>query len=254
MSSVTSSISSLISSIFDVFRSIFATIVSALDSVVSIFTNLVRSVFDLMSGLVGFVLGELQPSALCFPIVISFQLPLRTWSNSRSEEKLQNAIFYRKKKEEENTTRLNTAGILTKHDRARRAMNKTKTMITSKKRTMLTCGITRDKCREHCHHRYPHRSLCGLFSLQTEKPGWGHHEEACLENKNPLTSANTTQILPPFFFQPTFLRPFRFFLLPPPFLLAMIPNPIPTQQGLARRTFSTISRPYPSFLTLIAGL
>ncbi|MCJ1263499.1 hypothetical protein MMC22_003369 [Lobaria immixta] len=59
MSSIVSSVSDLISSIFEVFRSIFATIISALDSVLAVFTNLVRSVFDLMSGLVGFVLGNI---------------------------------------------------------------------------------------------------------------------------------------------------------------------------------------------------
>lgn len=76
MSSIVSSVSDLISSIFEVFRSIFATIISALDSVLAVFTNLVRSVFDLMSGLVGFVLGEFPLLCMCTYALHSFQSSL----------------------------------------------------------------------------------------------------------------------------------------------------------------------------------
>ena len=57
MAAVISSLENLVASIFDIFRSIFNTILSALESVSAIFMNLVRSVFDLMSGLLGFILG-----------------------------------------------------------------------------------------------------------------------------------------------------------------------------------------------------
>lgn len=57
MASILSSLENLVASIFDIFRSIFNTVLSALESVSAIFANLVRSIFDLMSGLVGFILG-----------------------------------------------------------------------------------------------------------------------------------------------------------------------------------------------------
>ncbi|MCJ1411402.1 hypothetical protein MMC19_005491 [Ptychographa xylographoides] len=59
MTGITSSISALISSIIQIFTSILNTILNGVQSVAAVAGTLVKDVFDLASGLVGFLLGNI---------------------------------------------------------------------------------------------------------------------------------------------------------------------------------------------------
>ena len=58
MSSVTASLQNLVSSFLDIIKAIFQTFYSAFETVFATASGLISSIVDLMSGLIGFILGK----------------------------------------------------------------------------------------------------------------------------------------------------------------------------------------------------
>jgi len=59
MTGITSAISDLISSILGIFTNVFSTLFAGVEGVFATFGTLLTSVFDLLQGFIGFVLGNL---------------------------------------------------------------------------------------------------------------------------------------------------------------------------------------------------